>query len=74
VLQVERLAEGDGFRLSGPGIEGSRMLSASPLPPDFADRMAENRALFPRGVDIVLTCGRLLAALPRSVHLSTERA
>jgi alpha-D-ribose 1-methylphosphonate 5-triphosphate synthase subunit PhnH len=32
--------------------------------------MAANRALFPRGVDIVLTCGRRLAALPRSVQLT----
>jgi alpha-D-ribose 1-methylphosphonate 5-triphosphate synthase subunit PhnH len=39
------------------------------LPPGFAGRMAENRALFPRGLDIILTCGRRLAALPRSVHL-----
>jgi alpha-D-ribose 1-methylphosphonate 5-triphosphate synthase subunit PhnH len=73
VLQVEELSEGDGFRLSGPGINGARMLSAAPLPPGFADRMATNRALFPRGVDIILTCGRLLAALPRSVHLAKER-
>jgi alpha-D-ribose 1-methylphosphonate 5-triphosphate synthase subunit PhnH len=70
VLQVEHLSEGDGFLLSGPGIKGTRMLSAAPLPPDFADRMAANRALFPRGVDVILTCGRMLAALPRSVHLT----
>jgi alpha-D-ribose 1-methylphosphonate 5-triphosphate synthase subunit PhnH len=73
VLQVEHLSESDGFRLSGPGIKGSRMLSAEPLPLDFADRMTANRALFPRGVDIILTCGRLLAALPRSTHLTRER-
>ena len=69
VLEVETLTEGDGFRLSGPGIKGSRSFSAASLPADFAERMAENRALFPRGVDLVLTCGRRLAALPRSVHL-----
>jgi alpha-D-ribose 1-methylphosphonate 5-triphosphate synthase subunit PhnH len=74
VLQVEHLSEGDGFQLSGPGIKGTRALSAAPLPPGFADRMAANRALFPRGLDIILTCGRRLAALPRSVHLTMERA
>jgi alpha-D-ribose 1-methylphosphonate 5-triphosphate synthase subunit PhnH len=74
VLQLEQLSEGDGFRLSGPGVNGARMLSAAPLPPGFADRMAANRALFPRGVDIILACGRLLTALPRSVHLTKERA
>jgi alpha-D-ribose 1-methylphosphonate 5-triphosphate synthase subunit PhnH len=70
ILEVETLTEGDGFRLSGPGIKGSRSLSVTPLPADFPERMAENRALFPRGVDLVLTCGRRLAALPRSVYLS----
>ncbi len=70
VLEVETLTEGDAFHLSGPGIKGSRRLAAAPLPADFAARMAANRARFPRGVDLVLTCGRRLAALPRSVHLT----
>jgi alpha-D-ribose 1-methylphosphonate 5-triphosphate synthase subunit PhnH len=70
VLEVETLADGDAFHLSGPGIKGSRGLAAAPLPADFAARMAANRAWFPRGVDLVLTCGRRLAALPRSVHLA----
>jgi alpha-D-ribose 1-methylphosphonate 5-triphosphate synthase subunit PhnH len=70
VLEVETLAERDAFRLTGPGIKGSRSLAAASLPADFPERMAENRALFPRGVDLVLTCGRRLAVLPRSVHLA----
>jgi alpha-D-ribose 1-methylphosphonate 5-triphosphate synthase subunit PhnH len=70
VLEVETLNDGDVFHLSGPGIKESRTFAAAPLPADFADRMAANRALFPRGVDIVLTCGRRLAALPRSVQLT----
>jgi alpha-D-ribose 1-methylphosphonate 5-triphosphate synthase subunit PhnH len=70
VLEVETLTEGDVFHLCGPGIKGSRSLAAAPLPADFAARMAANRARFPRGVDLVLTCGHRLAALPRSVHLS----
>jgi alpha-D-ribose 1-methylphosphonate 5-triphosphate synthase subunit PhnH len=70
VLEVETLTERDAFRLSGPGIKGSRSLAAAPLPADFAERVAANRALFPRGVDVVLTCGRRLAALPRSTNLS----
>jgi alpha-D-ribose 1-methylphosphonate 5-triphosphate synthase subunit PhnH len=70
VLEVETLNDGDVFHLSGPGIKESRTFAAVPLPADFADRMAANRALFPRGVDIVLTCGRRLTALPRSVQLT----
>jgi alpha-D-ribose 1-methylphosphonate 5-triphosphate synthase subunit PhnH len=74
VLQVERLSDDGGFWLSGPGIRGSRALSAAPLPADFAARMRANRALFPRGVDIVLACATTLAALPRSVHVATEQS
>jgi len=70
VLQVERLSNNGGLRLSGPGIRGSRTLSAAPLPADFAARMRANRALFPRGVDIVLASATKLAALPRSVHVA----
>jgi alpha-D-ribose 1-methylphosphonate 5-triphosphate synthase subunit PhnH len=74
VLQVERLSDDGGFCLSGPGVRGSRSLSASPLPADFAARMRANRALFPRGVDIVLACATTLAALPRSVHVAAEQS
>ena len=69
VLQVARLSEGDGFVLRGPGIAGSRRLAASPLPAEFLNRLAENRARFPRGVDVVLASADAVAALPRSVHV-----
>jgi alpha-D-ribose 1-methylphosphonate 5-triphosphate synthase subunit PhnH len=68
VLQVERLSEDNGLMLRGPGIAGSRRLAAAPLPADFLDRWSENRALFPRGVDLVLATADAVAALPRSVH------
>jgi len=73
VLQVERLSDSGGLCLSGPGIRGSRALSASPLPADFAARMRANRALFPRGLDIILASATMVAALPRSVHVATEQ-
>jgi alpha-D-ribose 1-methylphosphonate 5-triphosphate synthase subunit PhnH len=43
--------------------------SAQPLPPDFQARLAANRALFPRGVDLILVSPDAVAALPRSVAL-----
>jgi alpha-D-ribose 1-methylphosphonate 5-triphosphate synthase subunit PhnH len=70
LLLVERLSDNGGFCLAGPGIRGSRALSAAPLPADFATRMGANRALFPRGLDIILVSGTTLAALPRSVHVA----
>src|SRR5262249_40662240 len=54
VLQVEELVEGEGMVLRGPGIAGARRLAAAPLPADFLAQLAENRAQFPRGVDILL--------------------
>jgi alpha-D-ribose 1-methylphosphonate 5-triphosphate synthase subunit PhnH len=73
VLQVERLSDSGGFRLSGPGIREGRALFAAPLPADFVARMRANRTLFPRGLDIILATGTMLAALPRSVHVAMEQ-
>src|SRR5262249_26835551 len=54
VLQVETLATGTRLSLSGPGIAGTRTLAGAPLPPDFAERFGASRALFPRGIDLIL--------------------
>jgi alpha-D-ribose 1-methylphosphonate 5-triphosphate synthase subunit PhnH len=69
VLQVAALTEGTGWRLSGPGIAASRRLRVEGAPPGFVRHWAANRALFPRGVDVILCAGRHLAALPRTVRI-----
>jgi alpha-D-ribose 1-methylphosphonate 5-triphosphate synthase subunit PhnH len=69
VLQVAHLAEDDGMVLRGPGIAGARPLAASPLPADFLARLADNRAQFPRGVDILLATNDAVAGLPRSLRV-----
>jgi alpha-D-ribose 1-methylphosphonate 5-triphosphate synthase subunit PhnH len=69
VLQVARLAEGEGMTLRGPGIAGARRLAASPLPADFLAQLSENRAQFPRGVDILLVADGIVAGLPRSLRV-----
>jgi alpha-D-ribose 1-methylphosphonate 5-triphosphate synthase subunit PhnH len=70
VLQVAQLAEGAGMILRGPGILGTRQLAASPLPADFLAQLADNRARFPRGVDILLAAPGAVAGLPRSLHVA----
>jgi alpha-D-ribose 1-methylphosphonate 5-triphosphate synthase subunit PhnH len=70
VLQVARLADGEGLTLRGPGIAGTRRLAASPLPGDLLDQLADNRARFPRGVDILLAAPDAVAGLPRSLHVT----
>lgn len=53
-----------GTRLTGPGIRDAAVL---PLPD--AALLATNAALFPLGIDLFLTCGADLAALPRSTRI-----
>ena len=66
VVPVEHLADDEGWRVTGPGVAGEGRFNAGPLPADILERLARNHALFPRGVDLVLTCGDRLAAIPRS--------
>jgi alpha-D-ribose 1-methylphosphonate 5-triphosphate synthase subunit PhnH len=72
-LEVERPGAGQQLSLSGPGISGTQALAAAPLPVDFITRWAENRALFPCGIDLILAAPDAIAALPRSVTIATER-
>ncbi len=69
VLQVPALASGTCYRLSGPGLRKPEALFVTGLPPRFIAQWQQNRALFPRGVDIILCAGTMLTALPRSVSI-----
>lgn len=69
IVQVSALSEGEGWRLSGPGIEREHLLHAPGLPADFLAQWTANRATFPRGVDLVLAHGQALAALPRTTAI-----
>ena len=66
LIQVETLTTGRGRKLTGPGIRTEARLEARGLPDAFWRGLRQNHALFPRGVDVVLTAGRLVAALPRT--------
>lgn len=72
VVQIERFA-GTPFDIGGPGIKTISTVAASPLPDDFAQRLHDNRALFPCGIDLVLVAGTEIAALPRSVRIVEAR-
>lgn len=67
ILQVASLTSGRRFVLEGPGLREPAILAADGLPGDFAEVWRHNHALFPRGIDLILCAGNLLAALPRSV-------
>lgn len=66
VIQVADLEQHGGWRISGPGIRGRARFGAHPLPDDFVAQWRANHALFPLGIDVVLTAGERLAALPRT--------
>ena len=70
ILQVAALGRGTAFRLSGPGLSAPAMLAVDGLPDGFAADWAGNRALFPRGVDMILCAGSQVAALPRTVSVA----
>ena len=69
ILQVDSLSEGHSMVLKGPGIDGMQTMAAGSLPDDFIGRMTENRALFPRGVDVLLLTDHAVAAIPRSTRI-----
>jgi alpha-D-ribose 1-methylphosphonate 5-triphosphate synthase subunit PhnH len=61
-----------GLVLTGPGFKTVRQFSFSGMPEGFEQQLTDNRAQFPRGVDIVLATSAHVAALPRSVRLARE--
>lgn len=69
IVEVEDIEVGDGLTLSGPGIHGTARLNVKGLPQSFWIARWEVQARFPRGIDILFTAGRMLAALPRTTRL-----
>lgn len=74
VVELPSLSGGRPMNARGPGIKNSRTLSPQGLPEDFCRRWNANRNLYPRGIDLILTAGSSLTALPRSVQLEPMEA
>jgi len=71
LVQTEALTAGRGRKLKGPGIKAEARLEARGLPDAFWRGLRDNRVLFPRGVDVLLTAGRQLVALPRTTAVES---
>lgn len=69
LVQVVDLAEGGGWRLTGPGIAHEHRLLVEGLPSWFPAAWEAQRRGFPRGVDVLLCAGTRIAALPRGIAL-----
>ncbi|KQX42066.1 hypothetical protein ASD04_18575 [Devosia sp. Root436] len=70
VLAVTAFAGGDELVIRGPGIRDQRTISPIGLPRNFVAQWAANRALFPRGVDLLLVAGGAVMGLPRSTRIA----
>jgi alpha-D-ribose 1-methylphosphonate 5-triphosphate synthase subunit PhnH len=68
-VEAEALGAGAALTLEGPGIDGRRTLAVAGLDARFTALLDANRATAPLGLDVILTAGDALAALPRSVRL-----
>lgn len=66
IIQVDRLIEGRGRRLTGPGIEDHHLLSVLGLSESFWDFAATNGQMYPQGLDFLLTAPDALCGLPRT--------
>lgn len=69
IVEVAGLGAGCKLRLTGPGIERHADLAVEGLGADTVDQLADNRARFPRGIDMILTCGTRIAGLPRTTRV-----
>jgi len=69
IVQVWALIGGTGRRLRGPGIADEVRLDVAGVPAPFWAWVSDNHALFPRGVDLFMSAGRVIAALPRATRV-----
>ena len=70
ICQVAGLGCGAALRLEGPGLQHPVTLQIDPQPVGFVAAWAANHDRFPQGVDLILCCGDLLTALPRTTAIS----
>jgi alpha-D-ribose 1-methylphosphonate 5-triphosphate synthase subunit PhnH len=61
---------GERLTLSGPGIAGAGRIVELSASPALLAALAANRALFPRGIDLLLLDGERLMGLPRSTAVA----
>lgn len=55
---------------SGPGVRDTAAWDGAGLPGGFLLQWQENRALFPRGVDVIITAAGTVRGLPRTTALT----
>ena len=69
LLELPGLSGGPAQAWRGPGIADVQRVGLPGLPVDFWPQWQANQAAFPRGVDIVFTCGDHCLGLPRTTRV-----
>lgn len=74
VIEIESLQGGRPLVLSGPGIRDEARIAPQGLPDSFVALAEANRAMFPRGIDLILVAGDRIVCLPRTTVIHHEEA
>ena len=68
IVQLPTLDGGPQRLLSGPGVEHTQIVAPEGLPHWFWSDWADNVALYPQGIDVLLIAGSAILGLPRSIR------
>lgn len=68
IIEVSGLTGGTPLRLSGPGLETSRVVEPQ-LSPDMLRYLCHRPDPFPQGIDLMFTCADAMMALPRTTYV-----
>jgi alpha-D-ribose 1-methylphosphonate 5-triphosphate synthase subunit PhnH len=69
LVEVTSFGAGTRLVLSGPGVDGKNRLEVEGLDSGLLAARRALSTMFPRGVDLILTAGRTIAAIPRTTRL-----
>ncbi|NDV88544.1 phosphonate C-P lyase system protein PhnH [Aurantimonas aggregata] len=70
ILCLPDLRGGPTLLLTGPGIETEAFASPRGLPASFLSDWADNRGLYPCGIDVLLVAGAEALGLPRTTQIA----
>lgn len=70
LIELPALDGGPALQWHGPGIRDACTVGLAGLAADFWTQWQHNHAGFPRGVDVIFTCGSQAIGLPRTTRAS----
>jgi alpha-D-ribose 1-methylphosphonate 5-triphosphate synthase subunit PhnH len=68
-IQINGFDRGETLSLSGPGIDGQRTVFVDGIDNELLKQITQIQRSQPLGIDVLLTSGNQLMALPRTTHI-----